>query len=172
MRICFWAGPCSGKSTIAAKLFADLKIKGYSCELICEYIKQWAYLNRIPKSFDQCYIFGQQMHSEDLVFQCGVEHLITDSPLLMQPYYSKNSVFYEDLLNIGKKYEFVHPSLNIFLNRTCIEYQPRGRWETADQAIKRDMEMLDYLNENQINYKVFKTTEYDKILSYVESNLK
>ena len=33
-------GPCSGKSTIAAELFARLKKMGIHCELVSEYIKQ------------------------------------------------------------------------------------------------------------------------------------
>ena len=32
-------GPCSGKSTIAAELFARLKKMGVHCELVSEYIK-------------------------------------------------------------------------------------------------------------------------------------
>ena len=36
-------GPCSGKSTIAAELFARLKKMGIRCELVTEYIKERIY---------------------------------------------------------------------------------------------------------------------------------
>ena len=40
------AGPCSGKSTISAELFARLKKMGVKCELVTEYI-----INGKPKKY-------------------------------------------------------------------------------------------------------------------------
>lgn len=172
MRINFYGGPGCGKSTIAAKIFSELKIRDYSIELVHEYIKKWAYAKRVPKSFDQVYIFGQQMHAEDLVYQSGVQHLVTDSPLYMQPFYSKiyNFSAWGELMMIAKQYEKVHPSLNIFLDR-AVAYQQNGRYETPEMALDRDAKMREFLEQQCIPFVVFKPTEYTDILNYVELHL-
>lgn len=172
MRICFYGGPGCGKSTMASRIFADLKIRNYSIELVHEYIKKWAYMKRVPKSFDQVYIFAQQLHSEDLIFQSGVEHIVTDSPLFMQPFYSKtyNFDFWDNLMLIARKYEEKQPSLNIFLER-AVEYQQNGRYENADQALDRDQKMREFLQEQEVPFVVFKPTDYDNILNYVDLHL-
>lgn len=41
-----WAGPGSGKSTIAAYVFSKLKMKNINCELVTEYAKQLVYSGR------------------------------------------------------------------------------------------------------------------------------
>lgn len=173
MRINLFGGPGCGKSTLASKLFADLKAKQHSIELVHEYIKKWAYAKRVPKSFDQVYIFGQQLHAEDLIFQSGVRHLITDSPICMQPYYSKayNFSMWGELMMIAKRYEAVHPSLNIFLDRTGVIYHQQGRYEDYDKALERDREMRAFLEEQAIPFVTMKTTDYESILEYVENAL-
>ena len=62
MRINLHSGPGSGKSTIAARIFYEFKVKGYSIELVHEYIKKWAYEDRKPKSYDQTYILNPVLH--------------------------------------------------------------------------------------------------------------
>lgn len=170
MRICFYGGPGCGKSTIASKLFADLKSRNYSVELVHEYIKKWAYLKRIPKSFDQVYIFGQQLYAEDLIYQSGVKHLVTDSPLCLQPFYSKvyNFPAWNELLMIAKRYETVHPSINIFLDREGLKYEQNGRYEGSDLALQRDRDMRQFLQEQCVPFVTFKTTDYESILDYVD----
>jgi hypothetical protein len=169
MRINFFGGPGCGKSTIAAKIFSELKIRNYSIEIVHEYIKKWAYMKRVPQSFDQVYIFGQQLHAEDLVCQSGVQHLVTDSPLYMQPFYARtyNVPIWNELMMIAKQYERIHPSLNIFLNR-AVTYQQNGRYETPEVALDRDAKMREFLEQQCIPFVVFKPTDYTDILNYVD----
>jgi hypothetical protein len=56
-RISLFGSAGSGKSTMAARLYADLKMQGQDIELIQEYIKPRAYEKRFPTSFDQVHIF-------------------------------------------------------------------------------------------------------------------
>jgi adenylate kinase family enzyme len=173
MRICLYSGPGAGKSTIAARIFYEFKVKGYSIELVHEYIKKWAYEDRKPKSFDQTYIFGKQTHSEDLVIQSGVKNLVTDSPLLMQVCYAKRYKYplWHTHLEQAKLFEEKNPALNIFLDRTGLEYQEAGRYEDHSQAIWMDGQITEFMDEHIKDYLTFRTTDIDGILSAVEEKL-
>ena len=56
-------GPCSGKSTIAAELFARLKKMGIHCELVSEYIKERIYEENKTMPVNQIAIFGMEHYS-------------------------------------------------------------------------------------------------------------
>ena len=44
-----FAGPGTGKSTVAAQIFAHLKWQGFSCELVTEFAKE-----RFGKNLSKC----------------------------------------------------------------------------------------------------------------------
>lgn len=173
MRVALFAGSGAGKSAVAAKVYGDLKARGQSVELIPEYIKKWAYLGRVPKSFDQVYVFGKQLQSEDVLFQSGVKNVITDSPVLMQCAYAKKYEFpaWQSLLNISNEFDKKYPCCNIFLDRTGIPYESIGRYESYEEAIEMDKKIKQVLEENNQKYKVIKTLDYSDILEYVFSQL-
>ena len=83
MRINLLAGPGSGKSTTAAWLFSELKIRHISVELITEYVKSWATQKRQVTTFDQVYLFGKQMQYEYRFLNNGIKNVVTDSPLIL-----------------------------------------------------------------------------------------
>jgi nicotinamide riboside kinase len=173
MRVSFFAGPGAGKSAIAAKVYGDLKARGQSVELIPEYIKKWAYLGRVPKSFDQVYVFGKQLQSEDVLFQSGVKNIITDSPMLMQCAYAKKYEFpaWESLLNISNEFDKKYSQCNVFLDRTGIPYESVGRYETYEQAVEMDEKIKQVLKDNNQKYTTIRTLDYNEILEYVFSQL-
>ena len=57
------AGPCSGKSTVAAELFARLKKMGIHCELVSEYIKDRIYEENKTMPINQIAIFGMEHYN-------------------------------------------------------------------------------------------------------------
>lgn len=154
-RICFWGGPGSGKSTIAAMVFSQLKIAGVSVELVSEYIKAWAYEKRTLESFDQLYIFAKQQRLEDRVLRAGVNLIITDSPLMMQCVYAKRFDFpaWKELLTIGKMFNGVYPSHNFLLQRVHGEYQQEGRYQTEEAAKIIDREIEEFMTEQDIPFE-------------------
>lgn len=172
-RINFYAGPGAGKSATAMGVSRELKKLGYNVEYISEYIKNWAYEGRKPKSFQQLYIFSKQLNREDVLFP-HVDHVITDSPLLMNTAYAKRYEFegWPLLVEMALLYEKKFPGLHVFLDRSDIPYQTEGRYEDLEAARKMDHTIQNVLEEYQINYKVLKTTELDSIVNYVVESLK
>lgn len=173
MRINLWGGPGSGKSTVTAYVFSQLSRNNYNVEIINEYVKQWAYLDRQPKSFDQIYIFGKQLHAEDVILQSGVSHLITDSPLLMSAWYCrKNSpAFWQHILALASEFEKAHPSIDIFLDRSGIKYQQRGRFQNEEEAATMDRQLFEFVTEYCPNVVRIKTIEPDAIVAHICSKL-
>lgn len=173
MRICFYGGPCCGKSTVAMRITSEFKVKGHSIEYTGEYIKKWAYENRKPKSFDQTYIFGHQLHLEDLVMQSDIKNLVTDSPLLMNACYAKRYDYplWKTHVELCSVFEQEYPALNIFLDRTGVDYQESGRYENYKQAIWMDGQIREFMDNYLESYLIFSTIEIDEILSAVEEKL-
>ena len=54
--------PGSGKSTTAAGIFYNLKMKGIKCELLTEYAKDRVWEENFMALNDQLYIFAKQNH--------------------------------------------------------------------------------------------------------------
>lgn len=173
MRVSIFSGPGTGKSTTASKIFSEFKIRGFSVELVHEYIKQWAYLDRFPVSFDPVYIFGKQLHAEDVVIQCGVKNIITDSPVMMQiPYSIKHGVpCWKELLSIAQQFEEKFPSCNIFLERLDIPYQNSGRYHNQEQAEEMDFYIKKFMDSHLPDYAVFKANDYDGIVDFLADKL-
>lgn len=106
----FFGAPNSGKSVQASKTFVDFKNLGLQCELVTEYIKQWAWQNRPIGPYDQLYVVVNQMHRETILLN-KVEYIITDSPVIL-------GVFYDEFYNNG--YQLARPSILQYLK--LLEY--------------------------------------------------
>src|SRR4051812_46140966 len=83
-----FGGSGLGKSTTAAGLFYEMKLRGIHCELIREYVKQWAWDGTKIGPMDQVYIFGKQAEAESRIYG-KVDIAVTDSPLLLSPIYEQ-----------------------------------------------------------------------------------
>jgi len=148
-RINFFAGPGAGKSTMVTSIFSELKKLKFNIELVTEYVKTWAYLDRDIRSFDQVYIFGKQIHEEDRLLYSGADMVISDSPILLTSSYAKksNTPGWEQLIEIAKKFEEQYPSINFFIDRSDKEYKTMGRYETYSQAMEMDTFILDFISK-------------------------
>lgn len=174
MRICLYAGSGAGKSTVAAKVYAELKARGHNIELVQEYIKTWAYQQRPVKGYDQVYICANQLHAEDFLFQHGVEYVITDSPLFLQCFYAwkyRLSVW-ESVVEIVRDFSNSHPSLDIFLDRDGVPFQQNGRYEDEADAKENDVKLLEFLAWMGVKPTVVKTMESEKIVALFEEAIK
>lgn len=169
-RISFYGGPGSSKSTTAAWLFSELKIKNIPIELSMEYVKRWAYLQRQVKKFDQIYLFAKQIQTESVYLEAG-KNIVTDSPPLLAAIYADH--YYPDLA-MGKhiraleeEYTNTYPSLNIFLDRKERPYDPTGRYQSYEEAKRID----EAIRKGLDNLTVVDYSDRDKILKLAEDFL-
>lgn len=149
--ISLFAGPGAGKSTSAAYLYSQLKQKGTNAELVREYVKDWAWEQRPIGTFDQVYFLGKQVRREAMLLG-RVDVIVTDSPVWMVSYYAERhakprikhgieslvQAYYDQSEMDGHRHIF------LWVNRTK-QYNPAGRYETAEQASKVDVEMRRFL---------------------------
>lgn len=164
MIINLFAGPGSGKSTTCAGLFSKLKLAGINCEMALEYAKELVWENNLETLDDQIYVFAQQLHRINIL-KDKVDVIITDSPLLLSIIYdkSKNKIFKELVKEQFNNFD----NLNYYVKRNSI-YNPKGRLETIDEAVDKDVEILELLDDNHISYRsVDKNDAVDRIFNDV-----
>jgi hypothetical protein len=133
---------------MASYLFSQLKLSGFKIELVNEYVKSWAYLNRVPKNFDQVYIFGKQTHYESRFLDNGVPFIVTDSPVFLSYCYAKkySPTLARPILNLCNIYDEFNPCVNVLLERKDKKYDTYGRFQTEEEA----REMDDFIRTNLI----------------------
>jgi nicotinamide riboside kinase len=172
-RVSLYGGAGCGKSTLAAKIFYDLKIAGVNAELVQEYVKEWAITGREITPFDQLTIFANQLRREEVLLRNGVEVVITDSPVYLPIYYSKLYGFreYSSLATVAKWFDETYESLNIFLNRKGIEYKQEGRYEDYEQALENDKKIISMLEEFEIPYVEMEAQDGDGISNLIRERL-
>ena len=158
-------GPGSGKTTTAARLFADLTIHNVDIEPVHEYVKHWAIEKRHVGGFDQNYIHAKQIYAEERLLR-HVGHIVTDSPLLLCAYYSMRNGFrgYKHLIEMSKEFENEYPSINIFLDRNGISYVPSKRYQSEFEAGEVDREMEGMLQSLSTSFVKIPTLDYELVL--------
>lgn len=158
-----FGGPGTGKSTLCASIFSELKRKGVDCEMALEYVKDLVWEESFEKIKNQVYIFGKQ---QNRLFRLDgkVDVVITDSPLLNSiVYYKGNNPHFSDVV----MFEFKKlNSLNYYLVRT-FEYVDNGRIQSLEQAKQVDRDYKELIEYNKIEYTQLEAgiTNLDRIVN-------
>ena len=144
-------GPCSGKSTVAAELFARLKKMGVHCELVSEYIKDRIYEENKTMPNNQIAIFGMEHYN--ISTKLGkVDVIVHDGSFLNNIIYKvgENKEFDDLIISEYKKFT----NLDFFIKRGNIEFEDYGRIHNLKQSKELD--------------KIIKETYERYGLSYIE----
>jgi nicotinamide riboside kinase len=159
-----------GKSTIAALVFAKLKISGVNAELVREYVKSWAWANKPVGPADQLYLLGKQSAYESALYG-KVDVIVTDSPVILAGAYAEwylgraEGEYVTEAalshLRIASTY-LSTTHYNFFLSRGDRPYDSRGRYGTREEAVKFDTYLEAYLNSTKNSYDVVNGTEEEK----------
>ncbi len=160
-----------GKSTISAEVFAELKKQGRSTELVREFVKEWAWQGRAVGPFGQGILYGHQMERESSLYG-KVEYIITDSPLLLCPIYQLHyegheSIKSQVLSDMGKARDLGVVHVNFLLERHK-PFNPKGRYETAEQAVVIDGKVKSFLQHNNLDYILVDQPDAERIKSIVD----
>lgn len=139
--------PGVGKSVIAAILFAELKMKGYTVEYVPEYVKSLVWKGDLETIKNQYYVSTQQYKLLQAV-NGKVDFIVTDGSLFLGLYYNRHwkdnvSDIEKTELRI-KDYMSQFTNYFIFLKRGDFKYEKEGRIHTEEESwnIQDD---LDYL---------------------------
>ncbi len=139
-----------------------MKAKGYNVEMAREWVKLWAYEGRSMLYTDQVIVFGNQVR-EETAFYNKVDILITDSPLILSPFYEKANYGSTTLLPAAKaimsnaqKYGVTY--WNLLLKRQ-FPYKTEGRFQSESAAKALDTEMIKFLKTNKLPYETVASVE-------------
>lgn len=142
-----------GKSTTAAATFAKFKLNGFHCELVSEYVKQWAWEQRKPGKFDQVYLFGKQARRESMLYD-KVDYLVTDSPLWLSAFYEQRYIGKEiispavqNFMEYANEQGVIH--YNFWLRRTK-PYDSRGRFESEAGSNENHQLLREFLDKHAV----------------------
>ena len=147
-----FGGPGCGKSTLMAAIFHQLKLNGYDCEMVTEFMKDLIWEKRTETFKDELYIFAKQNHRLFRVYG-KVDIIVTDRPLLLtNAYYQYNN-------------------LNLLLKRQTV-YQENGRNQSEEEAMEIDKITQDLLKSNRINHYIVNNNDLVDIIKIIKSHIR
>ena len=167
----FIGQPSSGKTSLSAKLFARLKELELDVEYTSEYVKGWAWEGRTVGKFDQFYIFGKETHNQSKLFG-KVEFVISDSPVMLTSfyhyYYNNDNALREACKDFYRMTdEEGIKVLNFFLPRKK-KYNPKGRFQTQEQADQLAKDLLKWLDTEEYPYEILDCSEKERLEKVLE----
>lgn len=179
-RICFYGGPASGKSTIGARLFADLKQTGLRVEYAVEHVKNWTFIDREMDGWDQPYLLGRQIQYSHYPLKKGADVVVEESPPELNSWYAEyfKLPIAGNLMNVAWQYSEKYPTLHIFLLRNDNFYDNFGRFQNLKEARNIDTSIYSMLSErvnmtnNSCGLWSVSPTHYDSFLEDVKKVLK
>ena len=130
--VSLYGGPGAGKSTLAAYVFAKLKMLGVNCELVTEFAKDKVWEKNNEALSNQIYIFAKQYYR---ISRCAgkVDVIVTDSPLFLSPFYNRDPDIDEPLKRLVYAISSKYRNLNYFVRRVK-KYNPVGRLQTEKES--------------------------------------
>jgi len=164
-----WAGPGTGKSTVAAGLFYTMKTRGENVELIREYAKElcWEGLLGVAEQHDLYLVQERRTYS----LNDKVSFAITDSPLRLGPcIYSRDAQLGSllDRAATGIEAQFGRV-VNILLSRTSDHpFNPAGREQDEDAARAIDQRIRQLPIKFDAEFSVNQFT-VERILTWLTS---
>lgn len=145
-----FGAPGSGKSTGAAYIFSQLKMRNINCELVTEYAKDLTWEGRTLSLNCQEYIFGKQSFR---MKRCRdkVDVIITDSPIPLGIFYNTDPAldecFNHTVMNVFNTY-----NNNNYLIKRVKPYNPIGRNQTESESDEIGRKIQSFLEERGIIY--------------------
>lgn len=156
--------PGAGKSTGAAYIFSQLKMKGINAELITEFAKDKVWENNEKVFKNQMYLFGKQSFRISRV-EDEVDVIITDSPLLLSIFYNQNPVLGENFNNLVSDVFNSYNNINYLVTRIK-PYNPAGRHQSEEESKALEEPMVKLLTDWGVDFMDIpgETKGYDRVV--------
>jgi hypothetical protein len=170
----FMGAPGVGKTTMAAYVFALMKMRGHSVEWVGEYAKKLVYLGRYEELNNQYSLSSKQADLLDAL-QGRVRFVVTDGALAHGLFYNRFNN--DNTSNVEKTHDAImrrysrHINMNILLERGDYVYETNGRYQTEEESRAMDMRLKTYLVDVcTIPVHIFKShvDEASKIVEFIE----
>lgn len=148
-------GPGTGKSTLAANVFAECKMRGVNIELVHEVAKDHTWERNRSRLEYQPLIAASQMWAVDRLTD-QVDVVIQDTSILYSVIYGtgrwRRQSFLDWLVDDYKSRDV----WTIFLERSeAIPYSPHGRSESLAKSQGKDRKILKMLDEARIPFDTY-----------------
>lgn len=152
-----FGGPNVGKTTYAAHLYVQMKIRGKSVALVQEAATDYILEDRMKVvETDQLSVFTEQ-NRRLLCRVDSFDYIISDSPILLSHVYFKPDLsiynkrdFETFILSTFRQYN----NNNVYLDRTIDwGHDMTGRRFNKEQSIAFDSEIKDFLEVNNIPFR-------------------
>lgn len=166
-----WGGPGCGKSTTMARIFSELKVKGYNVEMISEFAKDLVYEKRDETMKDELYIFAKQNHRLFRV-KDKVDIIVTDRPLpltcVYDEVYGKND---RSLRELVRKTFREYDNINILLEFNTDNYKKEGRLQDQEEALNLHEKIMQEILKDEKHYLVTENNKIEDMINYIEEKL-
>lgn len=163
--------PGAGKSSGAAYIFSELKMRGINAELVTEFAKDKCYEQSKKVFENQAYIFGKQYFR---ITRCkdDVDVIVTDSPLSLSMIYNNDPVLGESFNQMVRDVRNSFDDMNYFVFRVK-DYNPKGRFQTEKESNELAKDIFNFLEEEKIVFCSIKGNRdgYDKVVEDIINRL-
>jgi len=159
-------GPGQGKSTLAARIFAFLKMQNINAEYVQEFAKELYYdgtLKQVIEDKDQLYIGATQNRKFTRLPKYNVDVIITDGSTLTNMFHAQDD---KTVFDAEYKAYNEFDNRNLFIvSDGSFKYQEDGRLESEIEAKNNGFKMQNMLERLQIPYTFMynKANENDSI---------
>lgn len=167
-----FGAPGAGKSTGAAYVFSKLKLAGINAELVTEFAKDKVWEESKAVFQNQAYIFGKQYFRISRV-QDKVDVVITDSPILLSPFYTDDPVLGDEFDKLVTKVFNSYDSFNAFINRVK-PYNAAGRFQTEQESDELAKKLLAFVTAHGVTCRHYDgdVKSYDVLVADILERLK
>lgn len=163
--------PGAGKSTGAAYIFSNLKMRGINAELVTEFAKDMVWENNKEVFKNQAYIFGTQSFR---ISRCQdkVDVIVTDCPLFLTAFYNKSPILGKQFNDVVFSVFNSYNNINYFIDRVK-DYNPIGRLQTEKESLALKAPMLRMLKDYKVDFTTIDGSlkGYDLIVEQVSRKL-
>lgn len=167
-------GPCVGKSTIAAEVFAQLKKMGVSVEHVPEYAKTLVWMQKWDELNNQWLVSYRQANLIRSMLG-KVDVIVTDAPVILGLYYNRHNP--DNTSNPDKVEQFIDTfqkehntnRLDVLLDRspsTYDKFDMNGRIHGLTESLAIDKFFKDYLDRKG-NYYLYIPDSHDSNVTTV-----